>query len=449
MPYKSKAQKKAMLIEKVAEVVKKKKEPKLMDVHEPIYGVEGPSTEYAKGRIGYVAPLPLLGVFVSPAKNRKMWEAKADKILDKSLRKEKNPYKAYGKIEQRTTYPGSLKSRHRTIKKHLDQSGVRKDIIKARKVDPAKKLSETEVTLGLASLGAFGVLLATEMGLRASPEAAEKFAKEIIAGGKTGLKTVSLSSAPLSIPGIAGEAAGQVTILRKPSFFNLLFGGPHYMPSDSLIDKAISKARGVPYESLGHVVATPNLGVLSHELGHAKNRQWISRTFGAPGRTAQTMAYMEIGALPIIGGRIPKPIRNFPILGLAALPLFSEGFTKAMKGEDKDSIRYKIFDKIEKNPEILGAALLFPKLVEEAAATGHGIAMVHKWGLKKGKGLVEVGKALASMLPAFSTYALAAGGGYAALRALGKHRRTEGPKKMEKITRQHEKAMEKMKKLVK
>jgi len=442
--------KKAMLIEKVAEVVKKKKEKKKkpLRIYERIYGVEGPSTDYAKGRMEYEVPL-LLTSF-SPDTNRERWAASADEVLDKKLRKETSPYRAYGQIDERTFFPGKLQSRHKTIKRNLEQSGVREDIIKARKVDPAKELEAKEASLAFATLGAVGILLATEMGLRASPEAAEKFAKEVVAAGKTGLSTVALSSAPLSIPGLAGEAAGQVTILRKPSVFNLILGGPHYMPSDSMIDKLQGKILGRPwYDPRGHIVATPNLGVLSHELGHATNRQWVSKTFGAPGRVAQTMGYIDLGSLPIIGRRIPKPIRSIPILGLAALPLFSEGFTKAMKGKDKDSIRYKVFEKIEKNPEIFGTALLFPKLVEEAAATGHGLAMVHKWGAKKGKGLVELGKALASMLPAFATYALAAGGGYAALRALGKFRRAKGTEKMEKITRPHEKAMEKMKKLIK
>lgn len=447
---KSLPEKKAMLIEKVA-----KKTTKALHPREPIYGIEGPSKEYVKGRIEYVAKPP--GIFVSPSKAMQKWEDNADKTLDKKLVEAENPYKAYGVIEERAEYfPGKLKSRHEKAKEILDQSGVRKDIIKARKLDPSKKLDEEETRLGFASLGAFGVLMAMEVALRDSPEAAEQFAKEIIAGGKTGLKEVKMSKAPIAgiplgkirIPFI-NPKSGEVLILKKPNILNMILGGPYYARSDSALDKVISKAFGTKDGARGHIVSTPNLGVLSHELGHAKNRQWVSRTFGAPGRIAHTVAYMDLGALPIIGGRIPRPIRNLPVIGLAALPLFSEGFTKKMKGKDKDSLRYKIFDKIEKNPEILGTALLFPKLIEEAAATAHGLDMVHKWGAKKGKGLVEIGKALAVTIPAFATYVLVAGGGYAALRALGKFRRAEGPEKMKKITRQHEKAMEKMKKLVK
>lgn len=73
-----------------------------------------------------------------------------------------------------------------------------------------------------------------------------------------------------------------------------------------------------------------------------------------------------------------------PLLGLAALPLMSRRVLKPLKGEDKESKRYKTFNWIERNPGKTMAISFAPSVIN--AAVGGGVDM--RTALREsGKGL--------------------------------------------------------------
>jgi len=403
---------------KAIEKLAREKKEKLEAVLQPtpvIFGMEGPNKEYARGVALYNRKFspPLI-----PTKAR--IKIKADKALDKSIRQAKNPFQAFGAVEgRRMMLP--LSDEQVKIRRELVKKDVRKDLITSRRIQKPGKLEKQQFKIGLMSLGAAAVTIALGEGLKErTPGEIDNFAKFVLEKYKPG--PTGISKGPLHVP-LSGKMRGQIIIDPDSRWWKWLFGGPHYNPYSKSIQ------------------ATPNMGILAHELGHARNAEWVSKKFGKPGFIAHQLAYMELGQLPGIGKKIPKPLGSIPVLGLIALPFLSKDFTEMMKGDDKESLRYKVFDKVEKYPEVLGGALLFPKLLEEGVATGKGLEMVFQYGKKMGgvrRGLREIGKMIASTIPAYSTYVLGAAVPLAIMHAVGKARRKGDIDKQIALLKKHE-----------
>lgn len=407
-------EKKAMLIEKLARKKKERLEPVLQPTP-VIFGMEGPNKEYARGVALYNRKFspPLI-----PTKAR--IKIKADKALDKSMRQARNPFQAFGAVEgRRMMLP--LSDEQVKIRRELVKKDVRKDLITSRRIQKPGKLEKQEFKIGLMSLGAGAVTVALAEALKErTPGEIDNFAKFVLDKYKPG--PTGISKGPLHA-GLSRELREQIIIDPDSRWWKWLFGGPHYNPYSKSIQ------------------TSPNMGILAHELGHARNAKWVSKKFGTPGFIAHQLAYMSLSDIPQLGKKIPPPLGAIPVLGLVALPFLSKDFTEMMKGEDKDSLRYKVFDKVEKYPEVLGGALMFPKLLEEGVATGRGLGMVFQYGKKMGgvsRGLREIGKMIASTVPAYSTYVLGAALPLAIMHAVGKARRKGEIDKQMALLEKHE-----------
>ena len=86
----------------------------------------------------------------------------------------------------------------------------------------------------------------------------------------------------------------------------------------------------------------------------------------------------------VLGGHNPKTSKlverllgsahSIPTLGLAALPLMSRRVIKPMKGEDKESKRYKTFDWIERNPAKTMGIAYSPAILSTLIGGGYDVA---------------------------------------------------------------------------
>ena len=123
--------------------------------------------------------------------------------------------------------------------------------------------------------------------------------------------------------------------------------------------------------------------ILGHEMGHARNAQVV----GKLGKIPKAIHQISYSDLSMLAGRVGGPfaqifvkqlpaIGSIPVPALAALPLISKSVLKPLKGEDKDSKRYKAVDFIEKHPEAIIAPTFAPKLLEEGVASGRAIASI-------------------------------------------------------------------------
>jgi len=152
-----------------------------------------------------------------------------------------------------------------------------------------------------------------------------------------------------------------------------------------------------------------NKAIAGHELGHADTYRKATRIFGkklAP--LLKTIQYATIGDfMPPMNRVLLGPISYIPAAGFIATPLAFPRVTKFLKGNNKESLRYKLVKKVEDNPATIGILAGSPKLLEEGKATAKSLHDLYRFA-PKGKRLVEVGKGIKVLSPAFGTYALAA-----------------------------------------
>jgi hypothetical protein len=129
--------------------------------------------------------------------------------------------------------------------------------------------------------------------------------------------------------------------------------------------------------------------ITAHELGHAESLRRYKKYFGGIGRDiyeGMTINYLH--------GLVGLP-------GMVISPLLFKSVTKAIKGGNEKSLRYKAGDIIEKHPEIPMTAAVAPNLIEEGTASLTGLKRMKQLGstaeeLARGKKIL--GKA-------FGTYA--------------------------------------------
>jgi len=143
---------------------------------------------------------------------------------------------------------------------------------------------------------------------------------------------------------------------------------------DSGLSGILGMMMGTNYN---HQMRTVNLGsdsgeaVALHELGHAKDYKHLGHT--------------------------KARLRTLP--PLAAFPLFSRRLRKSIAGKNKESLRYKAENEIEKHPWLAGAVPAAPVLYQEGKASAFALRQLHK--LHGGKGVL---KGLAALAPAFGSY---------------------------------------------
>ena len=150
-----------------------------------------------------------------------------------------------------------------------------------------------------------------------------------------------------------------------------------------------------------------NKAIAGHELGHAGTFQKSIKVFGkelAP--FVKVLQVAELGQIfPIV--RRLGPLAQVPLSGLVATPLAIPKVTQFLKGENTKSFRYKLVKKIEDKPIIVGLMAGSPKLFEEGKASIKSFQDLYRFA-PKGKKLLEVGKGLKTLLPAYATYVLGA-----------------------------------------
>jgi hypothetical protein len=141
-------------------------------------------------------------------------------------------------------------------------------------------------------------------------------------------------------------------------------------------------------------------------MGHAINQEKLLKKTPKLKRI-YGMAYQRI---PI------GPIKNVPIL---AIPAVAAAMYAGKKGAEGKDAKY-IPEFIEKHPEVLIGAASAPLLFEEGAASARALKGVaqHYKGISRIK---ELGKALATLAPAYSTYAIGAALPIIGIKAYQKH----------------------------
>lgn len=155
----------------------------------------------------------------------------------------------------------------------------------------------------------------------------------------------------------------------------------------------------------GVVRTGPDVAVAAHEFGHAENLAKYKQVFG---ETGGHIFSSVIYASPndYLRGTL-GPVGDIPLAGLAVAPLASTKVTKLIKGEDKDSTRYRVGTAIENHPGAIMAAAVSPKLYEEASASVRGIANMMKYA-PEGQKAEVLREGIKKLGPAFLTYLTAA-----------------------------------------
>ena len=115
--------------------------------------------------------------------------------------------------------------------------------------------------------------------------------------------------------------------------------------------------------------------------------------------------------------RLPLgPIKNVPLLAIPATLAALYAGKKRAEGKDAKFIP----EIVEKHPEILIGAGAAPMLFEEGAASTRALKAIgqHYKGVRRIK---ELGKAVATLAPAYGTYAIAAALPIIGIKAYQKH----------------------------
>jgi len=313
--------------------------------------------------------------------------------LDKKIEKEKNPYKSYGYLRE-------LKDRRRLVnlklKKKLERlSNLPKDL---KKYD---KIPSPEEAIGTPALAAAGMGLGM-MGLQKGFYTSKEEVTSVLEGmGKKHNLTVATR-------GTKAKSIGLSISKDYGKILPMLIGrnvGPHY-------EGATITGKALPYPS---IATTPNVGIAAHEMGHAINQEkFLKKTPKL--KRLYNIAYQ----------RIPMgPIKNVPLLAIPAVAAALYAGKKGAEGKDAKFIP----EFVEKHPEVLIGAGAAPMLVEEASASARALKGVaqHYKGIKRIK---ELGKAVATLAPAYGTYAIAAALPIIGIKAYQKHIKEK--KKLEK-----------------
>jgi len=201
--------------------------------------------------------------------------------------------------------------------------------------------------------------------------------------------------------GFASMAAGGLTKNKDIVEFIKQIAAKEKIPVSQVaaLDRGILHGLASGYDMGTKAIRTaPSEAIGLHELGHAKD-------FGAASKLRKAL-HAGVGSIPILGRFIKKALpagaAHIPLAPMVAVaPLLSNAVREALKGEDKESIRSKVVSAIEKNPWTIGVAASLPVLKREAVATGFALKQLGKL-----RGAPGVLKGLASLAPAFGTYAI-------------------------------------------
>jgi hypothetical protein len=323
-------------------------------------------------------------------------------ILNK--KQTRNPYEIYGYLRE-------LKDRKKLSlrwQQKLDKlENIPKDL---KKYDKAPTPAEA---IGTPALVAGGMGLGM-MGLQKSFYTSEEKVRSVLEGmgKKHGLEIGTNKEKLLTIvkpkdlgkyhKGAKAIAAKSVDLHISKDYgkiIPMIFGhnpGPHYAGSD-ILGKAIKNPS---------IATTPNVGIAAHEMGHAINQEKFLKSVPKIKR-AYNLAYMQ---LPL------GPIKNVPLLAIPAVAAALYAGKKRAEGKDAKFIP----EFVEKHPEILIGAGAAPMLFEEGAASARALKGIsqHYKGARRVK---ELGKAVATLLPAYGTYAIAAALPIIGIKAYQKH----------------------------
>jgi hypothetical protein len=313
--------------------------------------------------------------------------------LDEKIEKEKNPYKSYGYLRE-------LKDRRRLVnlklKRKLESlANLPKDL---KNYDKAPSPEEAIGTPALAA-GGLGIGM---MGLQKAFYTSKEEVTDVLEGmGKKHNLTVATRGTKAKSVGLnISKDYGKIipTLIGK----NI---GPHY-------EGTTITGKSLPYPN---IATTPNVGVAAHEMGHAINQEkFLKKTPKL--KRVYNLAYQ----------RIPMgPIKNVPLLAIPAVAAALYAGKKGAEGKDAKFIP----EFVEKHPEVLIGAGAAPMLVEEGSASVRALKGIgqHYKGIRRIK---ELGKAVATLTPAYGTYAVAAALPIIGIKAYQKHIKEK--KKLEK-----------------